>query len=555
MTEILSNPGELRDDYSTVVIGSGYGGAITAARLAERGLPVCLLERGKEWRIGEFPDEFKELAANVRNKKHPLGLLDYYLCRDIDVLKGNGLGGTSLVNANVAIRPDPELFVDERWPSVYRDLAASGDLWRYYERAERMLRVRPHPQALELTKVQMVKKRADQLSDARFGPLNIAVSFDPEGPNHVGVHQKPCIGCNDCITGCNVGAKNTLYMNYLPYAKQKGVEIFTQTEVLHIEKGAGGYTVVYRRNHVDGFGAPRRLRARNVILSAGSLGSTEILLRSRENGLSVSDRLGTSFSGNGDYLGLAYNGDFRTNVMGFGNRLGSERSQVQPGPTIVSAIQYHRGKPFRDRMTVQDFSALPSGLVNFFRFSLPALAITGLDMDEGFRDKAEELQRIGRDVAGWNPEGAENHSMVYLVMAMDDAGGRMQLDEDGRVEINWPRLRNLEKDPLFQRIDQELREHARTLGATYVHLTRPKLFGVDNLITAHPLGGCSMGENADTGVVDADGHVYDGQGGIQEGLRVVDGAIVPSPIGVNPFLTISALAERIAERMGAVPVA
>src|SRR5215210_7012498 len=145
MTERLAkSPGERKDQYETVVIGSGYGGAITAARLAERGLPVCLLERGREWQPGEFPDTLAGLAGSVRNKHHPLGYVDYYLCQEIDVLKGSGLGGTSLINANVALRPDPDLFEDPRWPRLYRGLAASGELWRYYQRAEEMLRVRPH---------------------------------------------------------------------------------------------------------------------------------------------------------------------------------------------------------------------------------------------------------------------------------------------------------------------------------------------------------------------------------------------------------------------------
>src|SRR6476659_11244576 len=98
MNEPLASPAEQRkDEYATIVVGSGYGGAITAARLAEAGRPVCLLERGREWIPGEFPDTGKGLAAAVRRKSNPLGLFDYYLCKDIDVLKGSGLGGTSLI--------------------------------------------------------------------------------------------------------------------------------------------------------------------------------------------------------------------------------------------------------------------------------------------------------------------------------------------------------------------------------------------------------------------------------------------------------------------------
>ncbi|MGH9363142.1 MAG: NAD(P)-binding protein, partial [Thermoanaerobaculia bacterium] len=172
MREPLANPlGQLQDELDTVVVGSGYGGAVTAARLADAGREVCLLERGMEWVPGEFPDSSLEFARHVRRKGNPLGLYDLYLCDDINVLKGNGLGGGSLINASVAIRPDREAFDDPRWPEGVRRLAASGDLWRYYERAETMLAAGPHPRALQLTKVQRVEQRAKELTDADFGPM------------------------------------------------------------------------------------------------------------------------------------------------------------------------------------------------------------------------------------------------------------------------------------------------------------------------------------------------------------------------------------------------
>jgi cholesterol oxidase len=546
----ISNPGgQLKDEYKTVVVGSGYGGSIVAARLAEKGHSVALFERGKEWLPGDFPDTFRELAGNFRSTSKPLALVDYYLCEDIDVLKGNGLGGTSLINLNVAYRPDREYFEDPRWPKTYRDLAASGDLWKYYERAESMLRPNHHPRWDQLTKVKRIKQRYDELEDAAFGPVNITVNFELEDEtNHAGVKQYRCIDCGDCFPGCNVGAKNTLAMNYLPYAKAKGAEIYTQIEVRHVAKRAdGGFEVVYRHNSDEKCGEDRRLVAHNVVLAAGAVGSTEILLRSGAEGLVLSPRLGEGFSGNGDYLGVAYNNDVRCDVMGYGNHPDSKRAQVKPGPTIVASIQYDRSRPFAERITVEDFAVVPSALVDTFRHTLPGLAaLTGKDTDHGLKDKAHELARIGQDQLAWNPNGALNHSMVYLVMAVDDAKGRIFLNEKGRVNVDWD---SVHKDPIFTKIENELKEHARVLGGTWVHLERPNLFGANNLITAHPLGGCGLGEDAGGGVVDPDGQVFDGGGGIHRGLFVVDGAIVPAPIAVNPFLTISALAERIAERM------
>lgn len=547
--ELASSPEALKREVGTVVIGSGYGGAISAARLAERGHSVCLLERGREWKVGEFPDTFTELAKNPRLKSNPLGLIDYYLCRDIDVLKGSGLGGGSLINLNVAFRPDRECFDDTRWPEAYRDLADSRQIWNYYQRAERMLGANPHPKLAERTKYQMLGKRAEQLSDAKYSPVNLTVNFDLDGPNHVGVQQKPCINCNDCFPGCNVGAKNTLYMNYLPFAKQKGAKIFTRIDVRSVAKNAdGSFTVYYRRNSRKSYGQVATLRAHNVVLSAGTLGSTEILLRSnRERDLTISSKLGHGFSGNGDFLGLVYNTDYRTNVMGYGNGPDSKWAEVHPGTMIVGAIQYDRSGPFDQRITIEDCSLVPSALVGTLRRTLPALAYFGEDMDEG--DWGAEAMRIARDQIRRDPKGALNHSMLYLVMAVDDAGGVVSLGGNDKVKIHWPSVRH---DPIFEKIDRELQEHARTLGGTYRQLDRVNPFvrgRKSNLVTAHPLGGCRMGEDADGGVVDADGRVFDGEGGVHDGLFVVDGAVLPASIGVNPFLTISAVAERIAERM------
>jgi len=396
--------------------------------------------------------------------------------------------------------------------------------------------------------VQMIGKRAAELTDAEFGPMHIAVNFDVDGPNHVGVPQKPCINCGDCITGCNVGAKNTLQMNYIPYARQKGAEIFTRIEVLHLEEDPqGGYVVHYRQNDEAGYGEPRRLHAERVVLSGGTLGSTEILLRSAANGLRTPARLGQGFSGNGDYLGLGYNGVFRTDVLGYGNHPESPRAQVRPGPTIVSGIRYDRGKPEKERITVQDFTTFPSGLVDFFRYSLPGLAaVLGHDTSPGLASEVRELKRVGLDLVGWNPEGAANHSMVYLTMAIDEGQGRMVLGGDDRLKVDWP---SLLQDPIYKKIDAELAACTQAIDGTYVHLGRPKLLGAENLVTAHPLGGCRLGEDADSGVVDADGRLFDGEGGVHQGLYVVDGAIVPMALGVNPLITISALAERISERI------
>ena len=195
-------------------------------------------------------------------------------------------------------------------------------------------------------------------------------------PHHVGVYQRLCTLCGDCVTGCNVRAKNPLYMNYLPLAKQHGAQIFTQIEVDYLVKAAdGGYMVHYTYRPGDGQ-APRLgvLRASAVILAAGALGSTEILLRSREVGLSISEALGHYFSGNGDSLGLAYNTDQQTDVLGFGI-IQDARARIRVGPRILTLADY-RNKPALTERFILEEGAIPRRLVDLLRSTLPELNLT-----------------------------------------------------------------------------------------------------------------------------------------------------------------------------------
>src|SRR5215471_527248 len=214
--------------YDFIIIGSGYGGAITAARLATANLnakpTICILERGKEWKPGEFPENTVDVVSAVRSDTNPLGLYELLNHPDISIIKGSGLGGTSLINANVAIRPDREIFEQFHWPaSITYDALAP-----FYDAAAKILAPAQHPHAAELGKVKALAVRAAQLG-IPVEALHIAVNFSIDGPNAEGVVQKPCIDCGNCVTGCNVRAKNTVYMNYLPMAYNAGATILTQT--------------------------------------------------------------------------------------------------------------------------------------------------------------------------------------------------------------------------------------------------------------------------------------------------------------------------------------
>lgn len=545
---MLSIPWENRQSvYQFIVVGSGYGGSIMAARLAaalNQPHALCLLERGKEWQPGDFPDDVPGILRHTRSSANPLGLYEFLAYRDISVIKGSGLGGTSLINANVAIVPDPEVFELAGWPRSMR----YEDMKTYYERTRAVLAAKPAKGVADLLKFQALDRRARQLGGAAE-PLNIAVNFEIDGPNPYGVEQHPCNKCGDCITGCNFRAKNTLAMNYLPMAAAAGADIFTQVKVEWIEKRDGNLWRVHGRY----YRSPRdsksfTLDTRNVVLAAGSINSTEILLRSEMHGLTVSPALGTGFSGNGDFFGLAYNGDFQTDVLGYGRRAPAPGNSAYPGPSIVGVVRYNGGAPPEKRITIEDFS-FPSAYVTAAKAVFAA--IRGDDTVLG--NEAAQQQRVRKDFdpgAVYAPDGALNHTMLYLVMGHDDARGTMKFDApwfepDGRMSIEWDQVG---QQLVFRRMDEELRRHARALGANYISHPVWNIFRTRHLVTAHPLGGCPMGEDPMQGAVDEFGRVFAGDGGIHDGLFVADGAIVPSAVCVNPFLTIAALAERIAER-------
>ena len=341
---MLSTPwAQRKNKYDFVIIGSGYGGAIAAARLAGGNLnpkpSVCILERGKERQPGEFPETLDSVIGEQRNSANPLGLFELLTYPDISVMKGSGLGGTSLINANVAIEPDQEVFEQFHWPAAI----TLAELKPYYQKAREVLVPSQHPRALQLAKVQALNRRAQEMGITAEA-LTIAVNFTIKGNNPHGVEQQPCNDCGNCVCGCNVKAKNTLYMNYLPMARNAGATILTQTKVEWLEKLAGGGWRIHGQyvrgaNDSDSF----TMDAGEVVLSAGALNSTEILLRSEMHGLSVSPALGTKFSGNGDFFGLAYNGDYETDVLGYPYKQAPAKGDSpSPGPEHRGAGAVHQ---------------------------------------------------------------------------------------------------------------------------------------------------------------------------------------------------------------------
>ena len=537
MTMLSRSVDQIQAHYSAVVIGSGYGGAIAAARIARTGRDVCVLERGKELHPGQYPNTAvsaaREIQVHTAKADHgsAVGLFDFQVGPDVTVLTGCGLGGTSLINASVALEPSDAVFADDRWPAPLR---RHPEVLRPFMRAAReMLGSTPYPRDFpDLPKLGALERAAEGLGRKVVRPdLNVTFA---SGPNAVGVRQNACNLCGDCCSGCNYGAKNTVLMNYLPDAYAHGAHIFTEVAVQSVRRSQGAWRVGFDRLGGGPATALRFVTADVVVLAAGTLGSTQILLRSRDLGLPVSDRLGYGFSGNGDVLAFAYDTDEPTRDVGLGGRV--PRADTAVGPTITGLIDLRGPNPgLGDALIVED-GAIPGALASVIPLMLSAAS-------DGFPD--EETRRL-RELAGipfGSHRGPVGRTLTYLVMSTDGSGGRIAMEND-RIQVVWPECG---EQPVFDRDNRLLAEATRALHGRE---TPDPLWAWTNgqsLITVHPLGGCVMADDAADGVVDHQGRVFDPvSGGVHDGLYVCDGSVVPCALDANPSLTISAIAERTA---------
>ena len=541
----------MKEHYTVVVVGSGYGGGISASRLARAGQSVCILERGKEFQPGEYPDT-ESMAAKEMQVDGPTGhvgpvtgLYDFHVNASINAFVGCGLGGTSLVNANVSLEAEPRVF-DDHWPAAFRadldTLVADG-----YQRAREMLKPTPYPDTYPpLAKTAALAESAASMGKNFYKPpINVTFEELPGNVNHVGVEQHKCTMCGDCVTGCNYAAKNTTLMNYLPDAYNFGAEIFTQVSVRYLARKDNVWIVYYQvaGTGSEKFDAPLQfLTADIVVLSAGTLGSTEILLRSKANGLAVSNDVGMGFTGNGDVLAFSYNGDQPIHGIGFGHR---PPTALPPcGPCITGIIDI-RDQPVLNQGMVVEEGSIPGAIGALMPMALSAAAkdaggMLHRSLQTTVRETKAELESL---VLG-PYHGAVDETQTYLVMTHDESDGRMYLEHD-RLRIDWS---SVGKEPIFQRVSDTLRACTVPLDGVYsVDPLWTKLLN-DSLVTVHPLGGCRMAEDAAFGVVNHKGQVFSTDNGaaVYDGLYVADGSVMPRSLGVNPLLTISAVSERTA---------
>lgn len=538
----LSNDvAQAHSSYDVIVVGSGYGAGVAALRFSQAGLSCAVLERGRERIPGEFPTTLTEAAAEFQfhRGQHSIGddqaLFDMRAQSDVSVMVGCGLGGTSLINGNVMLEPEPRVLQAAQWPQQLGS-NATQQLAPYYQLAREMLGSKPYPNRVALQKLEGFRRQASAIDgELTLPPINVTFENDDNSAsvNRAGVEQAPCTLCGDCCSGCNVGAKNTVAMNYLPAARAAGAALFTGADVRWLEKTAIGYRLHYFHHASDSL---RSIDSKRVVLGAGTLGSTEILLRSRERGLIVSDTLGKDFSGNGDVIAFAYNNDQPINGIGVGNPPLADLAAV--GPVIAGLIDLRGDGPVANNIVIQE-GVLPSPIAPL----LPALLsgaspLFGDDTDSG--DFWAELSRSFKSLVRGAYSGAVHNTQTFLVMAHETNTGQLRLSND-KLAIDWP---DAGKDPVFKRISDTLEQATRGTGGTYIaNPIWSKALG-RNLVSVHPLGGCTMGDDAASGVVDHLGQVFCDGKQVHEGLYVLDGSVVPRSLGVNPSLTITALAER-----------
>jgi cholesterol oxidase len=513
--------------YDAVVVGSGFGGGIAACRLAEEGWSVCVLERGRRFGPGDFPDRPEQAPRAFWHALHnPGGMFDMRIMRDIAVMTGAGVGGGSLVYANVQLRPPPDLFDDPAWPAAID----FEELRRYYDRTEEALDPRETPADPALPKIRAFDAMA---AHARMpaGRLPIAVHFGEDRLHPFsGVPQQGCANLGRCDIGCPRMSKNTVDITYVARAEAHGAKVFPLHEVTRIDspaRGGADWTVGFRDLQYKIAG---QVRAPVVVLAAGSLGSTRLLLKNRRRLRRLSPALGSRFSGNGDALALAIDPQ-APDVAG---------ARTELGPTMTSRI---------DLTAERGFMVADGGLPANFGFLLQIVrgirAITGLGRvvlaaknvatQLGFSDRPVTHRNLtlNRQMA---PIG---DSLVLLMIGRDAATGRMRLTRFGCLDIRW---RKSDSAELFEGMRRAAGELAQAAKAT--SFFAPDAGPLGKFITVHPLGGCPMSDHAKAGVVDDAGKVHG-----YDGLYVLDGAIVPTAIGVNPAKTIAALAERGVDRL------
>ncbi|MEO8504511.1 MAG: GMC family oxidoreductase [Acidobacteriota bacterium] len=519
----------VRDEvFDFIIVGSGFGGSVSALRLAEKGYRVLVVETGKRWRTEDFPTTNWKLTKFLwMPSLFCYGIQRLTLLKDMLVLSGAGVGGGSLVYANTLLVPPDSAFERGNWPQGTDWKAA---LAPHYETAKRILGVTKNPHLWAGDKMLLEFAKSIGKADT-FERTDVAVLFgdrpgqavgDPyfggEGPE-----RSTCTYCGGCMVGCRHGAKNTLDKNYLYFAEKLGAEVLPETEVELIERDptTGGYALRTKRSTRTLFRQRQTLRARAVILSAGALGSTNLLLRCKERGAlpDLSPALGS-------YV--------RTN------------SEVICGSTARrDDVDYSQGIAI-----ASGFFAAPDTYIEVVRYPEGSDAMGGLGtlLTDGGSRLTRPLKWLGMCLRHpvdflrtLVPFGWARRSTILLVMQSLDNSLKLVR----KRPFYWPfkRVLTSQQDPTQPPIptfipvaNQAARDLAQRTDGFPSSSINEVLLNVPT--TAHILGGASMGSSSADGVIDGQNRVYG-----YENLYVIDGSMIPSNLGVNPSLTITAMAE------------
>ncbi|HEX5359952.1 MAG TPA: GMC family oxidoreductase [Fluviicoccus sp.] len=514
-----------------VIIGSGFGGSVSALRLAEKGWKVTVLEQGRrldDAAMAKAGTDPKALAWAPA-----LGLKGFFaqdVFRHAGIVRGIGVGGGSLVYAAVLLEPRDAFYRDQAWSALSPDWRA--ELAPHYATARRMLGVAVNP--YHGVQDDWLRGAAERLGVAdSFGPVPQGIFFgdpaqsvpdpffDGEGPARTGCNQ-----CGRCITGCAYGAKNSLDRNYLYLAEKRGVQILAERQVTHIEPLPDGGYLVHQRHPWDRSVRYKALRADRVIIAAGSLGTQELLFASRDRYRTLPN------------LPASLGEHVRTNSEAIvGILANNPATDVTHGATISSHF-------YADAQTHITQNRFPQSY-SFMKWYMGPL----VDGENPLRRALRTLARLlTQPLAGTRSFRAKHwYKRISVLTVMQQADNELAFGY-GRTILRGfryglkSRISKGGRSPSYlPQANAAARAFAEASDGTPLNTL---MESVGNLsVTAHILGGAVMAERPEDGVIDRNHEVFG-----YPGLYVVDGAAIPANVGVNPSLTITALAERFAAR-------
>ncbi len=516
-------------DYDYIVIGSGFGGSVSALRLSEKGYRVGVLEKGKRWNTEDFPKTNWNIKKNLWLPA--LGCYGYQMLTQLRhalIFHGGGVGGGSLVYANQLLVPPDEVFQKSEWgPGDWKTR-----LMPHYKKAKKMLGVTQSPQIgiadkyLREVGIEIRGEDTFHKNDVGifFGTPEETVSdpyFEGKGPDRTG-----CTFCGACMIGCPVGAKNTLDKNYLHLAEGLGADIIPETEVTGVRPWKDGYEVLTRKS--TGLLSPKKtFRAGGVIFSGGVLGNVKLLNRCKQDKLlpDISAQLGNYVRTNSEaLLGVKS----RDKSINWNDQIAITSGIYADETTHIEIVRYNKGSDV---------------LLNL----LTLMTGGGGKIPRIFRFIGNVLRHPIRFITMLWPFGKASTISVVLVMQTDE--NYLELDYKPRWWRLGGRSQNskvppkLKRAPSYIPIANEVTERlAKKMDGIPLSLISEATMNAST--TAHILGGCCMGESSDKGVVGFNGEIFG-----YPNLYVADGSVVPANLGVNPSLTITALSEYIMEQI------